>query len=410
MTLLPRSIAPVLASCALLLSACSSSPTLPVAPVSTPQACPSPTVCQACAACPAPQPVAEVPPHRAASWTEIDGWRDDDPSEAWSAFRKSCNVLEKQAPWQASCKAARQLGEAPGPAQARAFFERHFSPWQLVNPDGSEQGLITGYYEPLIKASRTPDALYRWPVHGTPGDLLTIDLASVYPELKGYRLRGRLVGNKVLPYWKRDELGDQGSRLPAPVLLWAADPIDLFFMQVQGSGRAELPDGSVLRLGYADQNGHPYQSIGRWLVQQGQLSLDKASMDGIRDWARRHPQRLEEMLNSNPSYVFFRELPSSAEGPIGAQGAPLTANRSIAIDSRFVALGAPVFLATTQPNSDTPLKRLMIAQDTGGAIKGAVRADYFWGFGPQAGAMAGRMRQQGRMWVLLPNGMKPAAN
>jgi membrane-bound lytic murein transglycosylase A len=269
--------------------------------------------------------------------------------------------------------------------------------------------LVTGYYEPLIQGSLSRSGRYAWPIHGVPKDMLTIELGDVYPELKSLRLRGRVVGNKVLPYWSRAELEQMQDRLPAPTLMWAADPIELFFLQVQGSGRVQLPDGRLVRIGYADQNGHPYQSIGRWLVAQGELSLDQASMQGIRQWAENNPQRLHELLNANPSYVFFRQLPSSDGGPVGALGVPLSAGRSIAVDPRFVPLGAPVFLATSEPQSDRPLNRLVLAQDTGGAIKGAVRADFFWGFGHDAGQLAGRMKQPGRMWLMLPKGMTPPA-
>lgn len=392
-----------------LLSACTTT-----APTETkraePLSCPPPKACPACAACPSIPPTPAPPaaqPLQQSEWRAVHGWQDDDPTAAWPAFRTSCRVLEKQAPWQGACDEARRLGDTPASAQVRAFFEQHFTPWALTNPDGTQTGLITGYYEPLIKGSRTRSERYRWPVHGTPDDMLTIDLGTVYPDLKNYRLRGRLAGNKVVPYWSREELDKLDDKLPAQTLLWAADPIDLFFLQVQGSGRVELPDGSRVRIGYADQNGYPYQSIGRWLVQQGELTMDKASMEGIRDWARKHPARLRELLNSNPSYVFFRELPASTDGPLGALGVPLSEARSIAVDPRHTPLGAPVFLATTQPNSERPLNRLMLAQDTGGAIKGVVRADFFWGFGAEAGNQAGRMRQQGRMWVLLPNGMTP---
>lgn len=297
----------------------------------------------------------------------------------------------------------------PSSREVRAFFEKHFTPWQSLNADGSDTGMVTGYYEPLIKGSRTRSAQSNWPIHMPPDDMISVDLSSVYPELKSLRLRGRLVGNTIVPYWTRAELEQRQDSLANKVLLWASDPIDLFFLQVQGSGRVELPDGKHVRIGYADQNGHPYQSIGRWLVAQGELTLDKASMEGIRQWAKDHPARLGEMLNSNPSYVFFRELPASEGGPIGALGVPLTEERSIAIDPATIPLGAPVFLSTTFPNSSKTLNRLMLAQDTGSAIKGGVRADFFWGFGAQAGAQAGKMRQQGRMWALLPKGISPAA-
>jgi membrane-bound lytic murein transglycosylase A len=180
--------------------------------------------------------------------------------------------------------------------------------------------------------------------------------------------------------------------------------VDLFFLQIQGSGKVALDTGEVVRVSYADQNGYPYRSVGRLLVERGELTLDQASMQGIKTWGVRHPDKLPELLNSNASYVFFREQPLSENGPIGALGVPLTAGRSVAVDPRAVPLGAPVYLSTSWPNSTLALNRLTMAQDTGGAIKGAVRADLFWGSGEDAGAQAGRMRQSGRMWVLLPNG------
>lgn len=198
-------------------------------------------------------------------------------------------------------------------------------------------------------------------------------------------------------------------RLRGKEIAWVEDPIDLFFLQIQGSGRIKLENGQMLRVGYADQNGYPYRSIGRWLIERGELPLEKASMQGIKEWARTHPEQLKDLLNYNASYVFFRELPGDLPGPIGAQGVPLTPGRSVAIDARYVPLGAPVYLATTRPNSTVPLNRLMMAQDTGGAIRGPVRADFFWGFGDEAGREAGRMKQELRMWMLLPNGMSPPA-
>lgn len=305
------------------------------------------------------------------------------------------------------CRAAVALGEKPDHLAVRQFFEQGFTPWQLHNEGHSTAGLVTGYFEPLIRASRKRDQHYRWPIHGVPHDMLTIELGELYPQLKTMRLRGRIVNDKIMPYLSRAEVSAHGSQFPAPVLLWAEDAIELFFLQVQGSGRAQLPDGSMVRIGYADHNGHPYQSIGRWLVDQGELQLEQASMDGIKAWVHRNPDRLDELLNVNPSYVFFRELPAGNDGPLGALSVALTPGRSIAVDPAYVPLGAPVFLATTEPLSSQPLRRLVLAQDTGGAIKGGVRADYFWGFGDEAGRHAGRMRQQGRMWLLLPVGMQP---
>lgn len=242
---------------------------------------------------------------------------------------------------------------------------------------------------------------------GVPDDLLTIDLGELYPELKHMRLRGRLQGNKVVPYYSRAEITAQQDKWAQRTLLWVDDAVEFFFLQVQGSGRVKLPDGSLLRLAYADQNGHPYQSIGRLLVERGEMKAEEASMQGIQAWGRAHPNKLADLLNANPSYVFFREQPNSKEGPAGSLGVPLTAERSLAVDPRTIPMGAPVFLNTTRPNSGQPLNRLMLAQDTGGAIKGAVRADFFWGFGKDAGEQAGRMRQPGRLWVLLPDEAAP---
>lgn len=386
----------------------------PPATAHTP-ACPPTVPCPACPVCPVPPsagaPTPEAPPApplQRSAWSELAGWDDDDPAAAWPALRRSCQAIGRQPRWQAICEAAAAHGERPSRETARHFFETHFEPWRAVNADGSSEGLVTGYYEPVIRGSRTRSSAYPWPIRGVPEDMLTIDLGDVYPDLKHLRLRGRVVGNKVVPYWTRAEIDARDGDVPAATLLWAADPIDLFFLQVQGSGQVELPDGTRVRIGYADQNGHPYASIGRWLVAQGELPLERASMQGIKEWARANPARLTELLHSNPSYVFFRELPVSADGPVGALGVPLTPGRSIAIDPRFVPLGAPVFLATTYPLSERPLRRLVLAQDTGGAIKGVVRADFFWGLGEEAGTQAGRMRQQGAMWVLLPKGSTPA--
>jgi len=394
----------------LLLAACATAPG-DAQPVLV-GACPAPISCPACAVCPTPPPLPPTTkPIQAARWEDVKGWGGDSLVEAYASFIESCKVLGKQALWRAVCEEARTFAEIaktdrPDNAALRVFFERRFTPWAMVNPDGTRDGLITGYYEPLLKGSRYRKKPHLYAIYGVPVDLLTIDLGELYPELKNMRLRGRLEGRKILPYWSRPELTQQERKSAGPLsgkaLFWVADPIELFFLQVQGSGRIELPDGSRVRVGYADQNGHPYQSIGRWLVERGELKLEQASMQGIKSWALANPKRLDELLNANPSYVFFRELPDTGGGPIGALGVALTPRRSIAVDARHIPLGVPVFVATTEPNSDKPLQRLVMAQDTGGAIKGVVRADYFWGFGADAGAQAGRMRQKAEMWIIMP--------
>ncbi len=357
---------------------------------------------------PTPPEVTPAPARlQAARWADLPGWSVDRLDAAWPALLRSCKALQNDERWTRACDAARVLGDRPNRATVRRYFESGFVPWQVVNGDGSTEGLVTGYYEPLIRGNTRRTPLSAWPIYGVPDDLITVDLSAVYPELKNMRLRGRLDGNRLVPYWTRGELAAQGAQVRAPVIAWANDPIELFFLQVQGSGRIAMPDGTFLRIGYADHNGHPYKSIGRWLIEQGELTRSQASMQGIRHWARTHPQRLQALLEQNPAFVFFRVLPAGDDGPLGALGVPLVAERSIAVDRGAVPLGAPVFLATTEPNSAKPLRRLVMAQDTGGAIKGGVRADYFWGFGDAAGALAGRMRQKGEMWVLLPKDWAP---
>jgi membrane-bound lytic murein transglycosylase A len=393
---------------ALLLSACAvHPPAAPPAPLPTPAPQPAaqPAPQPAPPPAPIPTPAVSYPTLKPVDWSSVSFWQDDRIGEAWTAFLRSCATLGKQTAWLAVCGDAMSMA-SPDDKTARAFFEQRFQPYQATQEDGSTDGLITGYYEPLLKGDRVRTARARYPLYAAPDDLITVDLASVYPELKSLRLRGRLVGNKVVPYPTRKEIeaaaNGQGNGFKGKPIAWADDPVDLFFLQIQGSGRIELPDGSHMRVGYADQNGYPYQSIGKLLVERGELKLEQASMQGIKDWGAKHPDKLPELLASNPSFVFFRELPDGLPGPLGSLGVPLTGGRSIAIDPKFIPLGAPVFLATTQPNSAQPLNRLVMAQDSGGAIRGGVRADFFWGFGNTAGELAGRMKQRGRLWVLLP--------
>jgi membrane-bound lytic murein transglycosylase A len=348
---------------------------------------------------PAPTPMNWLKP---AAWDQLPGWQNDDPALAWPALLQSCAGLRANPAWGGVCQAANAMPATPDGHAVRAYLQSMFQPWQVLQPDGAQEGLVTGYYEPLLRGSRQPSFKYRYPVYGAPGDLLVVDLSSLYPELKSLRLRGRLQGNKVVPYWSREEIENGAAPVRGKELAWVDDPVELFFLQVQGSGRIQLENGQMMRVGYADQNGHPYRSIGKWLVDNGELTLDKASMQGIKDWGRRNPERLPALFNANPSYVFFRELPNLGGGPLGALGVPLTVERSIAVDPRYIPLGAPVWLATTRPNASEVMNRLVLAQDTGGAIRGNVRADFFWGFGDEAGKQAGAMKQKGRMWVLLP--------
>ncbi|GAB2877501.1 MltA domain-containing protein [Paraburkholderia jirisanensis] len=324
-------------------------------------------------------------------WQQVPGWQDDSLIGATAALRQNCVRLARQPNWQRACGAVTQIDDLDV-AAARSFFETYFTPFQFSNSDGTLDGLVTGYYEPLLRGSRVrhgvyQTALYRWPSGYRPG-------AALPPRAQLERT-GALNGNE---------------------LVWVDDPIEAFFLQVQGSGRIVMEDGSVMRVGFGGTNNQPYKSIGRWLLDQGEITPAQATMQGIKAWARQNPTRVDALLDTNPRFVFFREMVASepasagaagsasgADGPIGALGVPLTPERSIAVDPSSIPLGTPVFLQTTRPLTNAPMNRLVFAQDTGSAIKGGVRADYFWGLGDEAGDLAGKMKQTGRMWLLLPN-------
>jgi membrane-bound lytic murein transglycosylase A len=347
-----------------------------------------------------PQPPA--PLMTPSTFSALPGWDKDDLRQAWPAFVASCNVLIRKEEWKQACSASRAV-PATDEAAIRAYFESWFVPNQIRAADGADTGLITGYYEAMLRGARKKGGAFQTPLYKVPDDLLTVDLASVYPELKGKRLRGRLVGKKVVPYSSRAEIAR--ADIAGKELLWVDDPVEAFFLEVQGSGRIQLSDtGETVRVSYADQNGHPYKAIGRWLIDQGELTAEQATAQGIKAWVAANPARRQELFNVNPSYVFFREerLPDPSVGPKGALGVPLTGGRSVAVDPTYLPLGAPIFLATTESGSDVPMQRLMLAQDTGGAIRGAVRADFYFGFGYEAMEKAGRMKQRGQIWVLMP--------
>lgn len=320
-----------------------------------------------------------------ARWADLPGWADDRTAELWPALLRGCE--RPAVGWADVCTEARRSPPVDD-AAARIWLQARLQPYRVESPEGSAQGLATGYFEPLIDASRTPGGRYRVPLHAAP-----LDLAA------------------RKPYWTRQQL----ATLPAAQvglrgreLAYVADPLDALILQIQGSGRLSLTaaDGvrSVVRMAFAGHNDQPYQSVGRWLIDQGELRTDQASWPGIKAWARLNPQRVDELLWANPRVVFFREeaLPDAAIGPRGAQGVPLTPGRSVAIDPLSIPYGSALWLDTTEPLSNTPLRRVVMAQDTGSAIVGAVRVDYFWGWGDAAEQQAGRMKQPLRVWVLVP--------
>ncbi|HEY6454351.1 MAG TPA: murein transglycosylase A [Steroidobacteraceae bacterium] len=339
----------------------------------------------------------------AARWSDLPGWENDSLMQAWPAVLSSCRV-HTRADWNEVCAAIAQLAPASD-RQIRAFFISHFQPLRVIRTGptaaaAQTTGLLTGYYEPQLRGSRVRQPGFDTPLYSPPDDLLTVDLGAIIPQLKGRRVRGRLVGKTVVPYYSRAQLPADPA-LQGHEIVWVDSALDAFLLEVQGSGRIQLEDGTIIRLGYADQNGQPYRSIGRYLVNQQQLTVAQASMPGIRTWLAAHPDRLREVLDSNPSVVFFQEQPlgDPGLGPRGAQGVALTAGRSIAVDPDFIPLGSPVYLATRDA---TPLQRLVVAQDTGGAISGAPRADFFCGTGEAAADLAGNLRAQFSMWLLWP--------
>ena len=321
----------------------------------------------------------------AVDWLDLPGWYDDHVAELWPALLRSC---DKPAPeWARACAQAKAASPA-GDAAARDWLQQHLMPYRIEAADGSTEGLVTGYFEPLVDASRTSRGPYRVPLHLPPPDLATRK-----------------------PYWTRqqlDTLPAAQSALRGRELAWVADPMDALILQIQGSGRLQLAeaDGSrkLVRMAFAGHNEQPYKSVGKWLIEQGELKTDQVSWPAIKTWAQRNPKRVNELLWSNPRVVFFREEPllDPSVGPRGAQGVPLTPGRSIAVDPQSIPYGTPVWLDTTEPLASTPLRRAVMAQDTGTAIAGGVRADFFWGWGEQAEQQAGKMKQPVRMWALWP--------
>ncbi|MCH8237190.1 MAG: murein transglycosylase A [Proteobacteria bacterium] len=381
------------------------------------------SVLAACGALFIPEPTTEptagelATPHLrldATRFEKLPGWKGDDQSEALGAFLGSCAKLKGRPPnislgaksvqgrvsdWLSICAAA-ALVRSGSRTEARYFFESRFTPYLVFNY-GKSSGLFTGYYEPELRGSFQPSPVFRYPIYAPPKDLVSVDLGRFSPEWKGRHLAGRITGDKIVPFATRADIAKGALEGKQLELLWVDSGIDAFFLHVQGSGRVVLPDGSKVRIGYAGRNGHRYTPIGRELVAKGVIPLDKVSLQSIRAWLDANPLAGVAMMERNKSFIFFRIIKGA--GPIGAQGVVLTPGRSLAVDRTFVPLGTPVWLNTTAPGtSDKPLRRLVVAQDTGSAIKGPVRGDLFFGFGPAAGIGAGQMKEKGTYYLLLP--------
>jgi len=364
-------------------------------------------------------PPRSAPPDRLTltpvAFTALAGWEGDDHAAALRAFLASCGraaaMPADQAfgrdgrvgtagAWAAVCRAA----EAVLDDGARAFFETAFRPLAVAN-NRVREGLFTGYYEPDLRGSLTPDGAHRVPLYRRPRDLVRVDLGRFREQWRGERIAGRVVDGALEPYPDRAAIDAGALAGQGLELAWVDDPIAAFFLHIQGSGRVLLPDGAVLRVGYAAQNGQPYLAIGRELIARGALRRDEVSLQSIRAWLAAHPDEAEAVMARNRSYVFFRAL--TEPGPVGAAAVVLTPGRSLAVDLRYLPLGAPLWLETTLPGAtpeapEQDFRRLMVAQDTGGAIRGPVRGDIFFGNGAEAEAVAGVLKSPGRYYILVP--------
>jgi membrane-bound lytic murein transglycosylase A len=374
------------------------------------------TLCGCAEKPPAPKETATL---TITDFANLPGWGGNDASAALAAFQRSCAVFVRSPEdaavgpqgiggmakdWQAVCAAISASG---GSESARNFFEQHFTPYSVIGPKGAE-GLFTGYYEPELAGSRQPSAEFNTPLYRKPADLVMVDLGEFRADLAGNSIAGRVVDGRLKPYSPRAEI-DAGALAGQELeLLWVADPVEAFFLQVQGSGRVRLAEGGTTRVGFAAHNGHGFVSVGRILVDEGKLTKDQATAQTVAQWLKDHPAEGAGIMARNPRFIFFREI--EGDGPVGAQGVVLTPERSMAVDGAQLPLGAPFWIDTTWPTgagqAGQPLQRLMVAQDVGGAIKGAVRGDLFWGTGAQALEVAGRLKQPGRYFILLPKTVK----
>ena len=335
------------------------------------------------------------------SWEDIDGFQTDNLNLALDVFKKDCKAQKVNKNLIQTCQTAFALDSN---TTAKSFFMKNFTPYKLYNKEKKSTGLITGYYEPLLHGSYFKTSKYKYPIYEVPTDLLKIDLSKAYPSLANYTLRGRFQDNKIIPYLSRKEIEKLSLKINRYLkpICYVDDKVDLFFLQIQGSGKIVLPNGRFIYVGYGEQNGWPYYSIGRYLIKIGAIKKENISLQSIKEWLKAHPDKIDEVLNKNQSYVFFNQ---NNEGAKGSLDVALVPNRNIAVDTRYIPLGFPVFINTTNPLTKKPLNKLTISADTGGAIKGVVRADIFFGYGEEAHKLAGNMKQEGTMYILVPNNL-----
>ncbi|MFI4918820.1 MAG: murein transglycosylase A [Legionellales bacterium] len=358
------------------------------------------------------------PTFRQVTFEQLPGWKTAAFKKSLLAFQVSCRTFIKQDPsrivgteqielqakdWQPACYAALKMNPVTEQT-AKHFFEEWFVPVEFYDSK-LIRGLFTGYYLPLLKGSYTQTDEFHVPIYELPKNLVTVDLGLFLPQLKNNKLVGRIEGNKLVPFYSREQINKGAIKDTAQVLLWVNSPIDRLFLEIQGSGIVVLEDGKRIYIGYDGQNGAPYTSIASVLIKKGIMTKENASMQGIKSYLETHPEQIDQVINQNKSFIFFRKLVLDAA--LGSQGVALTPGYSLAIDRQWIPMGAPLWLNTTRPDSknpdmNKPMQRLMIAQDTGGAIRGKVRGDVFFGGGDKATLIAGHMKNEGHYWLLLP--------
>jgi membrane-bound lytic murein transglycosylase A len=323
------------------------------------------------------------------TFDELPDFNQENYSEVLKEFANNCRTSKAKKIYAELCL---HLNDISDP---KTFLTSNFTPYMITTQERKREGLLTGYYEAQLYASLTKSKIYKYPIYETPNDLITVDLSSIYPALKHYRLRGRLEGNKIVPYDTRAE--SKQAKVDAKVICYCNSKIDKFFLEIQGSGKVALDNNRTIYIGYDNQNGHKYRAIGRYLVKIGALELKDVSLQSIKTWLKNNPSRVDEVLNYNKSLVYFKQR---TQGATGALGLELTPKRSIAVDRKYIPLGSMLYLNANV--DDENLSRVVFAQDTGGAIKGAIRADLFLGSGEKALEISGHLKSTLKLWILLP--------
>lgn len=336
------------------------------------------------------------------SWNKLNGWEQDQHSQLLAPLLAQCvKLAPRQEKWQRICEKAERLNSSDS-QQMKSFFQDNFQPYAVIGEQRNRKGLITGYYQPLLQGSLYKTERFNYPLYKKPDSLLKVKPTENLLKVKDNRARGRLVNKRIVPFYSRAEIDGPLQPLKGSELLWVDNSNDAFFLHIQGSGIVQLPQGDLVAVGYADQNGHPYRAIGRDLIASGDIKKEDMSLQAIQAWFQQNPEKSEALKNKNPSYIFFTLRKDVEQGPVGSLNVPLTAERSVAVDRKIIPLGSPIWLETTLPGQNSKYQRLVFAQDTGGAINGPVRADLFFGRGARAEALAGTMKQQGIIYVLLP--------